>query len=146
MKVLIKKLNSEVEIPLYKTKGAAGFDIASIEDVDIYPGDTRIVKTGLSFKIPEGYELQIRPRSGISSKTNLRIANSPGTIDSDYIGEVCIIIDNINTNCDKRIPYSIKKGDRIAQGVICQITQAEFYETEDLPETERGDRGFGHTG
>lgn len=146
MNVKIKKLHPDAVIPKYQTSGSAGFDLHALEDVDVYPGDTVIVKTGLSFQIPQGYEMQIRPRSGVSYKTKIRISNSPGTIDSDYIGEVGILVDNINFIGDKRVPHPIKKGERIAQGVICPVIQVKFEEVEKLSQTERGSGGFGHTG
>ena len=116
MKVNIKLLHADAIIPKYQTSGSAGFDIHAVEHTEVYPGETKVLKTGLSFEIPEGYELQIVPRSGISAKTKLRISNSPGTIDSDFRGEVGIIVDNIDFHSDKKIPYIIKIGDRIAQG------------------------------
>ena len=146
MRVKIKKLHPDAIIPKYQTSGSAGFDIHIIEDAVIYPGETRILKTGLSFEIPEGYELQIVPRSGISAKSRLRISNSPGTVDSDFRGEVGIIVDNIDFSSDKRIPHTIKKGDRVAQGKITPVVQATFIEVESLDESERGEGGFGSTG
>lgn len=146
MKIKIKKLHQDATIPMYATSGSAGFDFHSIEDVNIYPGQTIAIKTGLSFEIPIGYELQVRPRSGLSLKTNLRISNSPGTIDSDYRGEVCIIVDNIDFSSETKASYEIKKGDRIAQGVICPIQQVEFEEVDELNKTNRGESGFGSTG
>lgn len=149
MKVKIKKLHPDAVIPKYATPGAAGFDLVALEDVEILPGCTRLVKTGLSVEIPTGYELQVRPRSGTSLKTALRVANAPGTVDSDYRGEVCVIMSN--TNIYQGIDYKakvehIKKGDRIAQGVICPVFQAEFEVVEDLSVTDRGAGGFGSTG
>lgn len=149
MKVKIKKLHPDAVIPKYATPGAAGFDLVALEDVEILPGCTRLVKTGLSVEIPTGYELQVRPRSGTSLKTALRVANAPGTVDSDYRGEVCVIMSN--TNVYQGIDYkakveNIKKGDRIAQGVICPVFQAEFEVVEDLSVTDRGAGGFGSTG
>jgi dUTP pyrophosphatase len=146
MQVKIKKLHPDAIVPKYQTSGSAGFDIHIIEDAVIYPGETRILKTGLSFEIPEGYELQIVPRSGISAKSRLRISNSPGTVDSDFRGEVGIIVDNIDFSSDKRIPHTIKKGDRVAQGKITPVIQAVFVEIDQLNETERGAGGFGSTG
>lgn len=143
--VKVKKLHPDAVIPKYQTDGAAGFDFHAIEDVKVEPSKTTLVKTGLSFEIPEGYELQVVPRSGMSLKTPVRIANSPGTVDSDYRGEVCIIVDNRN---EKFIDpaYEIKKGDRIAQGKITPVVQARFQEVEELGNTERGEGGFGSTG
>jgi len=146
MKVKIKKLHSDAIIPKYQTSGSAGFDIHAIQHTEVYPGETKILKTGLSFEIPEGYELQIVPRSGVSVKTKLRISNSPGTVDSDFRGEVGIIVDNVDFHSDKRVPYIIKVGDRIAQGKITPVVQATFIEVNDLEETERGEGGFGSTG
>jgi dUTP pyrophosphatase len=146
MRVKIKKLHSDAIIPKYQTSGSAGFDIHVIEDVEIYPGETKILKTGLSFEIPEGYELQIVPRSGISAKSKLRISNSPGTVDSDFRGEIGIIVDNIDYLKKDSIPHTIKKGDRIAQGKITPVVQAIFIETDELDQTVRGEGRFGSTG
>jgi dUTP pyrophosphatase len=142
MNIKIKKLVEDAIIPKYQTSGSAGFDFHTVEDVTVFPKETKLVSTGLAFEIPEGYELQVRPRSGISLKTKVRISNSPGTIDSDYRGLVSIIVDNISSHGS--LPYEIKKGDRIAQGVICKVNQAVFIEDE-LSETERGEGGFGST-
>ena len=149
MKVRIKKLHPDAIIPMYATEGASGFDLVAIEDVEIGPDCTALIRTGLSFEVPKGYELQVRPRSGLSLKTRMRVANSPGTVDADYRGEVCIIIDNIDSVCPQygggRIQV-IKKGDRIAQGVICPVIQAELEEVTGLSDSERGSGGFGSTG
>ena len=145
MKVKVKLLHKDAKIPEYKTKGAAGFDIEAIEDVYVPAGGTALVKTGLAFEVPEGYELQIRPRSGNSLKTKLRISNSPGTIDFDFRGQVCVIIDNIASKDDLNSGLHIKKGDRIAQGVICPVVQVLLEKSEELSDTERGNGGFGST-
>lgn len=142
MNIKIKKVVEDAIIPKYQTSGSAGFDFHTVEDVTVFPKETKLVSTGLSFEIPEGYELQVRPRSGMSLKTKIRISNAPGTIDSDYRGVVSIIVDNISSHGS--LPYEIKKGDRIAQGVICKVNQAVFVEGE-LSETERGEGGFGST-
>jgi dUTP pyrophosphatase len=141
MKLKIKKLNEEAQIPKYATPGAAGFDLSAIETIGIGPGETKLVKTGLAVAVPIGYELQVRPRSGTSLKTGLRVANAPGTVDSDYRGEVCVIMNNTGNE-----HYYIAKGDRIAQGVICPVFQVEFEETDTLDDTARGAGGFGSTG
>lgn len=141
MKVKIKKLHQDAIVPKYATKGSAGFDFYALEDVFINSNETVLVKTGLSFEVPIGYELQIRPRSGLSLKTPLRVANAPGTVDSDYRGEVCVIISNNSFGTQV-----IKKGDRVAQGVICPIIQAELEEVNELSDTDRGSGGFGSTG
>ena len=159
MRIKIKKLHPDAKIPQYATPGAAGFDLVAIENVDIEPGQTKLIKTGLAIEIPEGYELQIRPRSGISLKTPLRVPNSPGTVDSDYRSEICVIMENTAPKSNvgtkenfasgiTRItgPQKISKGDRIAQGVICPIIQGSFIEVEELSDTQRGAGGFGSTG
>lgn len=153
MLVKVKKIHPDAILPKYQTRGASGFDLHALEDITISPGETRLVKTGLSVAVQEGFELQVRPRSGMSLKTYMRVANSPGTVDSDYRGEVCIIMTNtatIEKLVDKQDGYSkhcdIKKGERIAQGVICPVVQAAFEEVENLDETERGAGGFGSTG
>ena len=109
MNIRVKKLYKDVVLPEYKTPGAAAFDFESMIDIIINPNETKIIPTGLAFEIPDGYELQVRPRSGLSAKTKLRVSNSPGTIDSDYRGEVCIILDNISSEES----YTINKGERI---------------------------------
>lgn len=139
--VKIKAING-AKVPKYETSGAAGFDLASTEYHNIGPGQTILVSTGLFMEIPEGYELQIRPRSGVSAKTDLRIANAPGTIDSDYRGEIKIIV----TNHSSTSYFMIEKDDRIAQGVLAPVYQARFVEVTELSETERGEGGFGSTG
>ena len=142
MKVkIINKSNNN--LPFYATKGSAGMDVYSNEELELGPLSTTIVKTGLFVKIPEGYEIQVRPRSGLSAKSKLRIANSPGTIDSDYLGEIGIIIDNISDTYH----HLIKKGERIAQLVLKKVEQIEWEEVEEFSEiTERNTGGFGSTG
>lgn len=135
----IKKLHNDAVMPSYATDGSAGFDLSALEEVLIYAGQTLIVKTGLSFAIPKGYEMQIRPRSGVTVKTKLRVAL--GTIDSDYRGEVGIIVDNIGDDLKR-----IGKGERIAQAIISPIIQATFEQVTELDDTERGTGGFGSTG
>jgi dUTP pyrophosphatase len=149
MKVKIKKLHPDATIPTYATKGSSGFDLVAIEDVVVGPGETKLVKTGLAFAVGTGFELQIRPRSGVSLKTYLRVANAPGTVDSDFTGMVCVIMTNIFNGYngrDRDFNEYIKKGDRIAQGVIQKVEQAEFEMVESLDETDRGAGGFGSTG
>jgi dUTP pyrophosphatase len=136
----IKRKDDSIELPVYQTTGSAGFDFQASEDVEVGPFQTGLVPTGLSVAIPEGFEIQIRPRSGISSKTGLRIANSPGTIDPDFRGEIKIIVQNTGT-----ITHKIKKGERIAQGVVSPIFIADWQEVKELTITERGDSGFGST-
>lgn len=139
----VKIINkSKNDLPFYATKGSAGMDVYSNEELELGPLSTTIVKTGLFVKIPEGYEIQVRPRSGLSAKSKLRIANSPGTIDSDYLGEIGIIIDNISDTYH----HLIKKGERIAQLVLKKVEQIEWEEVEEFSEmTERNTGGFGST-
>lgn len=140
----VKIINkSKNDLPFYATKGSAGMDVYSNEELKLEPLSTIIVKTGLFVKIPEGYEIQVRPRSGLSAKSKLRIANSPGTIDSDYLGEIGIIIDNISDT----YYHLIKKGERIAQLVLKKVEQIEWEEVEEFSEiTERNVGGFGSSG
>jgi dUTP pyrophosphatase len=130
--------------PAYQSSGAAGVDLKAciIEGKCILnPGERKLIATGLSVEIPTGFEWQIRPRSGLSFKTNLLIPNSPGTIDSDYRGEVKVILGNFGNT-----PISISHGDRIAQAVLCRYERADFIEVSELDESERGQSGFGSTG
>jgi dUTP pyrophosphatase len=140
LRIKVKKTDESASIPKYAHKGDSGFDLASTETVTISPGETKLISTGLSFGIPVGYEMQIRPRSGMSAKTKFRVANAPGTIDSNYTGEVKIIAENIGHRA-----IFIEKGDRIAQGVICPVYEAVFVE-QDLEDTNRGNNGFGSSG
>jgi dUTP pyrophosphatase len=146
MRVQIKKLHPDAVIPKYQTKGASGFDLHALEDVEISYGETKLVKTGLAVAVQEGFELQVRPRSGLSLKTGLRVANAPGTVDSDYRGECCVVMHHTFNNLQYGKPILIKKGDRIAQGVICPVVQAELEVVSELDETVRGAGGFGSTG
>ena len=139
MKVKVVKSHPDAVIPEYKTEGAAGFDFHIIEDVTL-SNSSKVVPTGLKMEIPKGFELQIRPRSGLSLKTTLMIPNSPGTIDSDYRGEIGIIA------CSRGGKLiNLNKGDRIAQGVIVPIEQVEFEQCEELSDTERGEGAYGST-
>jgi len=137
-----KKLHKDAEIPKYATPGSAGMDIKSIEDVIIGPGRTRIVSTGIAADIPDGYEIQVRPRSGLAAKHGITVLNSPGTVDSDYTGEIKVILHNVR---DEK--YEIKKGDRIAQLVLARVAKLPVEEVNDIEkDTERGSGGFGSTG
>ena len=140
VRVKIKKLSPDAIIPQYHSEGAAGFDFHCIEDIELYPYDIQIIKTGLAISLPLGYELQVRPRSGLSLKTKARVCNSPGTVDSDFRGEIGIIMENTGVEIIK-----FNKHDRIAQGVLNEIPQAEFVEVDELDETARGDGGYGST-
>jgi dUTP pyrophosphatase len=141
MKINTKKLHPLAIIPKYQTQQAAGFDFHTTEPVTVMPGETKLVPTGLAVAVPEGFELQVRPRSGLSAKTGIRVANAPGTVDSDYRGEIKVILHNTG-----EVPFFISVGDRIAQGVICPVFRAEFEEVEELGQTERGAGAFGSTG
>jgi dUTP pyrophosphatase len=149
MLIKILKLDPNATIPKYQTPGSAGFDLHALEDVTIEPGQTKPVRTGLAFDVGPGYELQIRPRSGLSLKTPLRVANSPGTVDSDFRAEVAVLLWNSSTVSgpnEALITIKIKKGDRIAQGVVCPIVQADMLVVDYLDDTIRGKGGFGSTG
>jgi len=142
--VRIKRLEGNtLPLPEYKTIGSAGFDLMACIDKDevLESGQIKLIGTGLSFEIPVGYEIQIRPRSGLAAKNGISIVNTPGTIDSDYRGEVKIIL--INHSKDK---FVIKNGDRIAQAVLMPVVHANLIEVNDLSTTQRGSGGFGHTG
>jgi len=143
VKVLIKKLNPAVEIPTYKTKGASGIDLmAFIEHpIKLSAKSSCLVPTGLAFAFTEEYEIQIRPRSGLAAKNNISVLNSPGTIDSDYRGEVKIILYN-HGNTD----FIINNKDRIAQMILTPVYKMELEEVKNLPESLRGKGGFGSTG
>lgn len=132
------------ELPSYTKRGDAGKDVRASKGFTLPSGDTKLIPTGLYFAIPEGYEIQARPRSGLSGNTKLRVANSPGTIDSNFRGETCIIMDNIGVD-----PIIIRKGDRVAQLVLAVVPEWEFDEVESieaLGSSNRGANGFGSTG
>ncbi len=139
--VKFKKLDPSAVIPQYQTEGSAGFDLHSVETVMIPSGSQMLVKIGLAVEIPEGTELQLRPRSGLALKKMISITNSPGTLDSDYRGPIGIILINHGANS-----FFVTKGDRIAQAVLCPVIKAEIIEVEELSETNRGVGGYGSTG
>lgn len=139
--VKVKKLHPEAVIPKYAHKGDAGMDIYSIEELVIPLKERRLVKTGLSFEIPEGYEIQVRPKSGLALNHGLTILNTPGTIDSGYRGEVCVILFNAS---DK--DYQVKKGEKIAQIVLKKVELMDIEEVNELSDSSRGQGGFGSTG
>ena len=143
VKVLIKKLLPEVELPSYKTLGASGMDLKAFikSSIILKPKTSTLVPTGLTMAFSEDYEVQIRPRSGLAAKRNISILNTPGTIDSDYRGEIKVIIYN---HGDK--DFVINNKDRIAQMILTPVIKMEFEETNDLPKTVRGEGGFGSTG
>lgn len=132
-----------VEIPQYASQGASGADVQAYlqEEVSLLPGEKALIPTGLRFAIPVGYEIQVRPRSGLAAKHGITVLNTPGTVDADYRGEVKVIVVNHGTE-----PFTITSGMRIAQLVIAPVVQAEFIPSADLVATKRGEGGFGHTG
>ena len=127
--------------PTYATEGAAGLDVVAAEDITLAPGQRHAVATGFSIAIPEGYEVQVRPRSGLALKHGITCLNTPGTIDHDYRGEVKVILANLGTE-----PFDVRRGERIAQLVPAPVTKASFRAVETLGETSRGAGGFGSTG
>jgi dUTP pyrophosphatase len=143
VKLLIKKLQKNIILPEYKTDGSSGMDLmANVEQtVKILPSEKKIISTGIIVAIPEQYEIQIRPRSGLAAKNGISVLNTPGTIDSDYRGEIKVILINLGKDI-----FEIKKNDRIAQMIVCPIIKVELEEVESLPETVRGKGGFGSTG
>ena len=142
-KVLIKKLNPAVKLPEYKTDGASGMDLMAFIDkpVNIEPNSSTLIPTGLSVAFSKEYEIQIRPRSGLAAKNNISVLNTPGTIDSDYRGEIKIILFNHGSE-----NFIINNKDRVAQMVLTPIIKMELEETKELPESIRGKGGFGSTG
>ena len=143
VKVLIKKLDSAVKLPSYKTNGASGMDLMAFikESIIVKPKTSSLISTGLSVAFSENYEIQIRPRSGLAVKNNISVLNTPGTIDSDYRGEIKVIIYNHGDE-----EFIINNGDRIAQMILTTVIKMKLEETNDLPETVRGKGGFGSTG
>ncbi|PDH21501.1 MAG: dUTP diphosphatase [Pelagibacterales bacterium MED-G42] len=142
-KVLIKKLDSSVELPIYKTKGASGMDLMAFlkKPLNIKPNTSSLIPTGISVAFPSEFEIQIRPRSGLAAKNNISVLNTPGTIDSDYRGEIKVILYN-HGNTD----FLINNKDRIAQMILAPVNKMDLEETDVLPDTIRGDGGFGSTG
>ena len=142
-KVLIKKLDPEVELPAYKTEGASGMDLMALvkEPINLKPNSSCLVPTGLAFAFSSDFEIQIRPRSGLAAKNSISVLNTPGTIDSDYRGEIKVILFNHGKN-----DFLINNKDRIAQMILTPVIKMDLEETDDLPETIRGEGGFGSTG
>lgn len=144
MKVNVKVINdSGFDLPQYATPQAAGLDLraAIAEPVTLAPGERTIIPTGLRIALPDGYEMQLRPRSGLAIKSGITLLNSPGTIDADYRGEIGVILINLSNE-----PFTVNDGDRICQMVITDYTHVEWESVDRLDRTERGDGGFGHTG
>jgi dUTP pyrophosphatase len=143
IRVLVQRLPHAEGLPLpaYATEGAAGMDLLAAREVTIPPGGRALVPTGLCIALPEGYEMQVRPRSGLALRHGVTVVNAPGTVDSDYRGEVGVIL--LNTGAE---PFAVARGERIAQAVFAPVTRAAWEEVVMLPETRRGAGGFGSTG
>ena len=141
--ILIKRLSNNVSLPKYETEGSSGMDLAANinESIEIKPGATVIVPTGISVSIPKNFEIQIRPRSGLAAKKSISVLNTPGTIDADYRGELKVIWINLGTKS-----FFVENGARIAQMVLCPVVKANLKEVKILEDTERGSGGFGSTG
>ena len=142
-KILIKKLDPAVELPAYKTEGASGMDLMALvkEPINLKPNSSCLVPTGLAIAFSNDFEIQIRPRSGLAAKNSISVLNTPGTIDSDYRGEIKVILFNHGKN-----DFLINNKDRIAQMILTPVIKMDLEETDDLPETIRGEGGFGSTG
>ena len=142
LKILVHKINNNARIPAYAHEGDAGVDLYSVTDVTIMPGQRALIPTGIKIAIPRGYEGQVRPKSGLALKHGITVLNTPGTVDAPYRGEVGVIL----FNTDTERAYKVKAGEKIAQMVFCRVEQAVFEEMDELPETSRGEGGFGSTG
>ena len=141
MTVKFRKIDPEASLPSYAHPGDAGMDVRSVEDAVIEPGGRRLVRTGLVIMLPQGYEAQVRPRSGLALKNGVTVLNAPGTIDEGYRGEVGVILANFG-----EVPFKVEKGAKIAQIVVAPCTRAEIAETLEVDDTARGADGFGSTG
>tara|TARA_B100000123_G_scaffold80626_1_gene57991 strand:- start:41 stop:481 length:441 start_codon:yes stop_codon:yes gene_type:complete len=141
--ILIKRLSDKVVLPKYETEGSSGLDLAAHinESIEIKPGSTAIIPTGLTVSIPKNFEIQIRPRSGLAAKNQLSVLNTPGTIDADYRGELKVILINLSAKS-----FLVENGARIAQMVLCPVVKANLKEVKSLEDTKRGSGGFGSTG
>ena len=141
--ILIKRLSKEVTLPKYETDGSSGLDLAAFIDknIEIKPGKSEIIPTGLAVAIPKNFEIQIRPRSGLAAKNQITVLNTPGTIDADYRGELKVILINLSNKS-----YIVERGLRIAQMVLCPVVKANLKEVDSLEDTKRGSDGFGSTG
>ena len=143
VKILVKKFDKKIKLPTYKTSGSSGVDLVAFikNKITLLPGKIVMIPTGIAVKIPKNYEMQIRPRSGLAAKKGISVLNTPGTVDSDYRGEIKIILINLSNK-----PFAINSGDRIAQMVLCPVIKIKFKEIKNLPKTLRGRGGFGSTG
>ena len=143
VKILVKKFDKNIKLPAYKTSGSSGMDLVAFikKKITISSGKTAIIPTGIAVAIPKNYEIQIRPRSGLAVKKGISVLNTPGTVDSDYRGEIKIILINLSKKS-----FIVKSGDRIAQMILCPIAKCELREVKNLPKTTRDKGGFGSTG
>ena len=143
VKILVKKFDKNIKLPTYETSGSSGMDLVAYikNKIIIDPGKTAIISTGISVAIPKNYEIQIRPRSGLAAKKGISVLNTPGTVDSDYRGEIKIILINLSKES-----FVVKSGDRVAQMILCPVSKAKLKEVKKLPKTVRGRGGFGSTG
>ncbi len=143
IKILIKRLSKNIDLPKYETNGSSGMDLAACIEgsIIINPGKIAIIPTGFALSIPTGFEVQIRPRSGLAAKQKISVLNTPGTIDADYRGEIKVILINLGNES-----FTVEKGLRIAQMVVCPVIHAQLQEVEELNDTKRGESGFGSTG
>ena len=143
VKILVKKFDKNIKLPTYKTSGSSGMDLVAYikNKITIDPGKTAIIPTGIDVAIPKNYEIQIRPRSGLAAKKGISVLNTPGTVDSDYRGEIIIILINLSKKS-----FVVKSGDRVAQMILCPVAKGKLQEVKNLPKTVRGKGGFGSTG
>ena len=143
VKILVKKFYKNIKLPVYKTSGSSGMDLVAYikNKITIATGKTAIIPTGIAVAIPKNYEIQIRPRSGLAAKKGISVLNTPGTVDSDYRGEIIIILINLSKKS-----FVVKSGDRVAQMILCPVAKGKLQEVKNLPKTVRGKGGFGSTG
>ena len=143
VKILVKKFDKNIKLPTYKTSGSSGMDLVAYikNKITINPGKIALVPTGIAVAIPENYEIQIRPRSGLAAKKSISVLNTPGTVDSDYRGEIIIILINLSKKS-----FVVKSGDRVAQMILRPVAKGKLLEVKNLPKTVRGKGGFGSTG
>ena len=143
VRILVKKFDKNIKLPTYKTSGSSGMDLVAYikNKITINPGKTAMIPTGIAVAIPKNYEIQIRPRSGLAVKKGISVLNTPGTVDSDYRGEIKIILINLSKES-----FVVKSGDRVAQMILCPVVRAKLKEVKNLPKTIRGKGGFGSTG
>ena len=143
VKILVKKFDKNIKLPTYKTSGSSGMDLVAYikNKITIDPGKTVMIPTGIAVAIPKNYEIQIRPRSGLAAKKCISVLNTPGTVDSDYRGEIKIILINLSKKS-----FVVKSGDRVAQMILCPVAKGKLQEVKNLPKTVRGKGGFGSTG